>query len=54
MLSLSPLRKLSMFSVVSPRVATDLSSNIELLEESVPSEIVFVVRVVGLKYPRFL
>ena len=54
MLSLSPLRKLSMLSLVLSEVSpltTTLrpSSKTELLEESVPSEIVFVVRVVGLK-----
>lgn len=40
---------LSLVLSVSALVTTDLSNNTELLEESVPSEIVFVVLVVGLK-----
>ena len=38
-----------MLSVLLLAVTTDLSSKTELLELSVPSEIVFVVLVVGLK-----
>ena len=56
MFSLSPLRKLSMlslvFSEVSPLTTTARppSSKTELREESVPSDIVFVVLVVGLNH----
>ena len=53
MLWFSPLRKLSMLSLFPRLVTTDLSSKTELLEESVPSEIVFVVLVVGLNYGIF-